>query len=155
MEVGVFRLLLGRKPAPLLFRAPAAFVGQKNGVQTFAALGVSVGAEIGFCEGRVLCRVLERGIFRRRINGILLQRGRGRGLYRGIFGRVRSVPHAVVDAGDKAFLEIGLIFPADAAILFLHHIDRRNGNFQHFGIFDFFVHKKISFFLSVSFCFNL
>lgn len=53
--------LLGRKPAPLLFRAPAAFVGQKNGVQTFAALGVSVGAEIGFCEGRVLCRVLERG----------------------------------------------------------------------------------------------
>ena len=46
-------------------------------------------------------------------------------------------------------------FPADAAILFLHHIDRRNGNFQHFGIFYFFVHKKISFFLSVSFCFNL
>lgn len=54
-------------------------------------------------------------------------------------------PHAVVDAGNQPILEIGRILAADAAFL-LHDIDRRNGNFQHFGVFDFFVHKKISFF---------
>ena len=103
----------------------------------------------GLGQRGILRRVFEGGVFRRGIEGIL--RERIRGCRAGIIG----VAYAIVDARDKTLFEIRRILPADPTVLFLHNVDRRNGNFQHFGVFDFFVHKKISFFLSVSFCFNL